>query len=221
MANARDSTEVERVAVVVLYDSVTGHIVHGHYCAVDAGAELPSREELEREAMEHFTRHAPKWKRLRPERLSFLHVDPAAFKTERSYKIEPRKRVLVEIRRPKLLVHKVPFEEEAQPERDIVPLGKGELPDPSLPDETLRREEATFGTARPPRVDPPSWFLELGRRRAAPAEVLRVLLERLADVTDLREAQLVVNEVGRGEGAGEVIRELITPDIITGLRARR
>ena len=119
--------------------------------------------------------------------------------------------------RPKLSVHGRSLAPDALVMRDPQASAAGELPEPRLPDEVRRREDASFGTGKPPKVNSPDWFLELGRRRAAPSEVIQVLLERLPDITDLRQAKLMINEIGRIESAGEVISRMITQDILSRL----
>jgi hypothetical protein len=81
-------------AVVVLYDPATGNIVHGHYCEADAGVEFPSREALEKTALEYAKRHAKKGADLT--KASVLHVDPKALQMDRKYRVDPALKKLVE-----------------------------------------------------------------------------------------------------------------------------
>jgi hypothetical protein len=81
-------------AVVVLYDPATGNIVHGHYCEADGGVEFPSREALEKTALEYARRHAKKG--VDVTKASFLHVDPKAFEMDRKYRVDPALKKLVE-----------------------------------------------------------------------------------------------------------------------------
>jgi hypothetical protein len=81
-------------AVVVLYDPATGSIVHGHYCEADAGSEFPSREELEKTALEFARRHARKG--VDVARAAILHVDPKALQMDRKYRVNPALKQLVE-----------------------------------------------------------------------------------------------------------------------------
>jgi hypothetical protein len=81
-------------AVVVLYDPATGNIVHGHYCEADAGVELPSREELEKTALEYAKRHAKKGVDL--PKAKVLHIDPKEFQMGRKYRVDPKLKKLVE-----------------------------------------------------------------------------------------------------------------------------
>jgi hypothetical protein len=101
MADRENTAEVERATAVALYDPANGSIVHTHYCAVDPGSELPERDDLEKEALEHFTRHASTSKRTsyKTEKLSFLHVNPETLRMDRSYKVDTKKRLLVEMRK--------------------------------------------------------------------------------------------------------------------------
>ncbi|HYU34805.1 MAG TPA: hypothetical protein VEW48_21865 [Thermoanaerobaculia bacterium] len=81
-------------AVVVLFDPATGTIVHGHYCEADAGVELPSREALEKTALEYARRHAKKGVDL--SKAKALHVDPKTFQMDRKYRVDPKLKKLVE-----------------------------------------------------------------------------------------------------------------------------
>jgi hypothetical protein len=82
-------------AIVVLYDPVSGDIVHGHYCEVDPGMELPSREELEKQALDHAQTHL-KPGGFDPAKASILHVDPGTFRMDRAYRVDPKAKLLIE-----------------------------------------------------------------------------------------------------------------------------
>lgn len=85
-------------ALVVLHDSANGKIAHVHYAGGDQGSKRPTRKAIEKEALEHATRVLSlKTKRFNVKRLSFLHVDPKTFKSDRVYKVDKRKRILVEV----------------------------------------------------------------------------------------------------------------------------
>ena len=101
-----------------------------------------------------------------------------------------------------------------------MPTAAGDVVEELLPDEDARREEAVFGTGKRPKVDPPSWFLELVRRGETPPEIVDLLRDQLPEIRDLRQAQLVVNELGRLEAAGEILRGAMTQDLINSLQAR-
>lgn len=93
--------ELERAAVVVLYDKATGKIVHVHYAIADTGSELGGPEILEREALAHATGHTghrPK-SHVDVQRLACLHGDARTLRMDgsRRYKVDPAKRVLVEV----------------------------------------------------------------------------------------------------------------------------
>lgn len=98
MARKR-KTDVERVKMVVLYDPVTGAIVHAHYAAADPGSELPGRQALERQAVEYAKRRGGMRDDVAVEKLPRLHVDPRAVRPDRAYKVDVRKRSLVAVSR--------------------------------------------------------------------------------------------------------------------------
>jgi len=92
------TSEGDTIAIVVLYDPRDGKIAHIHGSAVDAGSTLPDHATIEKEARDYLARYADKG-RPRTRKLSVLHVDPKSFKPRASYKVDPKKRVLVEAKR--------------------------------------------------------------------------------------------------------------------------
>lgn len=90
------SEEQARTAVVVLFDTTTGEIVHGHCHEAGEGAELPSPEELEKEAMEHVQRHARRGAAFDAKKSAFLHLNLSDFRTDRLYKVDIQTHKLVE-----------------------------------------------------------------------------------------------------------------------------
>jgi hypothetical protein len=101
MARERKAADVERVAIVLLYDPVSGAIVHAHYAAADPGSELPGRQALERQAVEHAKRRGAKRHGVAVEKLRRLHVAPREFRADRAYKVDVRTRSLVAVSRRK------------------------------------------------------------------------------------------------------------------------
>ena len=81
-------------AIVVLYDPVTGDIIHGHYCEADSSAELPSNEMLEKTAIESARRHAKKG--VDPSKAHVLHVDPGSFQMDHKYRVDPKLKKLID-----------------------------------------------------------------------------------------------------------------------------
>jgi hypothetical protein len=80
-------------AIVLLYDA-TGNVVHGHCRETDPGAEPPSKEALEKEALEHARRHAKKGVDL--SKASVLHVKAAMLRMDRKYRVDVALKKLVE-----------------------------------------------------------------------------------------------------------------------------
>lgn len=97
MEQPLNSTTAVRSAILVFYEPDTGEIVHGHYCEVPADAEMPGREALEKQALEHAQRHARKDRPFDPGKLAILHVDPRDFRMDRLYRVNRQKQKLVEI----------------------------------------------------------------------------------------------------------------------------
>ena len=61
------------LACRVIYDKVTGRIVHTHHTLVVPGAQAPSDEDIDRDAMSH----ASKVAKHAPSELAMLSVPPA------------------------------------------------------------------------------------------------------------------------------------------------
>jgi len=68
---------------------------HLHYCAGDPESKLPTREELERTAYERASHHARRVEG-KLSSLHVLHVEAQNFRMNALYKVDPKKRVLVE-----------------------------------------------------------------------------------------------------------------------------
>lgn len=87
--------EVEQWSMVVVYERATGRIVHRHQSVTFKGARAPDRETLERAAMEF----APANSKQVAKGWATLHVDPRSLKEEAEYKVDPRKKALIEVKR--------------------------------------------------------------------------------------------------------------------------
>lgn len=91
----RSVIAVEHWSMVVVYERATGRIVHRHQSVTFKGAQPPDRETLERAAVEFASPNSKQaakgW--------AALHVDPRSLKEEAEYKVDPRKKVLVEVKR--------------------------------------------------------------------------------------------------------------------------
>jgi hypothetical protein len=82
--------------LVVLYEAETGRIVHTHRVVTFQDGEIPDRSTLEKQALEQLRLAQPQVTK-RPE---FLHVAPTSMKADTLYKVDGRKKVLVEIPSP-------------------------------------------------------------------------------------------------------------------------
>jgi len=82
--------EVEACDMVVVYDRKTGAIRHTHECFTWRGGEHPSREAIEREAMEHAGRiHRELGE------VEALHVDPRTVELDALHHVDVNRRALV------------------------------------------------------------------------------------------------------------------------------
>jgi len=77
--------------MVVLYDP-NGNIVHTHESVNVQGGTHPSRDVIERDALEQAANAGRD-----TTNLSILHVDPNSLKTDANYKVDTIKGVLVEV----------------------------------------------------------------------------------------------------------------------------
>jgi hypothetical protein len=91
MEHVENPGEVEQWSVVVIYDSKTGAIVHKHECVTLRGGLHPSKEVLEKDALGQASQAGRATKGV-----SVLHVDPHSLKADTHYKVDTKKRVLVE-----------------------------------------------------------------------------------------------------------------------------
>lgn len=92
--------EVEKCEMVVVYDCESGTIKHIHRVFTWRGGEHPSREELEREAMEQAAEA-----HMDLDDVELLHVDPRTVPINVLLSVDVKERVLVatpadEVRRP-------------------------------------------------------------------------------------------------------------------------
>jgi hypothetical protein len=93
---------------VVLYDSTSGAIVHTHQCVSLGRAKHMAKSQLERTARQTMLHMAAG--RPLPKNVSVLHIDPHGIDTERHYRVDPKRRVLV-----KIPIRKPPVEVKAKP----------------------------------------------------------------------------------------------------------
>lgn len=113
----------------------------------------------------------------------------------------------------KLVIDDARVAADPQPERDLAPVGAAAVVEDPISKSDERREDAAFGSAVRPHVDPPPWFRELSRNRAAPEKVFDELVGRLPQLEDMRLVQSIVNEMGRLEMAADVVRRHLTAEM--------
>lgn len=118
------------------------------------------------------------------------------------------------------VIHKRVLALDPFPERDVRPTGAGGVAEDPIQKDDERRERAAFGSGRRRRVEPPAWFLELARSRAAPEKVFQTLIERLPQIKDSELVRLVVNEMGRVEAAEGVLKRNLTPEVASRLHPK-
>lgn len=75
---------------VLLYDPTTGHILHTHHQMTLQGQAPPDQRELEKDAVEHASRH-----HANAAQLGTLHVED--LKPYTFYKVDVHKRSLIEL----------------------------------------------------------------------------------------------------------------------------
>jgi hypothetical protein len=91
-----------------------------------------------------------------------------------------------------------------------------------LPDDPLTpAEERAAGPDRPVRPEPPDWFIDMLKRGASPSEILEKLRDRVLENEDLRQAQNIINDIGRLPGSGRLLRSFVTQDILNRLSRER
>jgi hypothetical protein len=96
MANAENAGEVEQWSMVVIYDPVSGDILHTHESMTLRGGTHPDKKALEKDARDHALRAGRD-----AGNASLLHVDPTGVKSGAQYKVDTKSPALVEIAQPK------------------------------------------------------------------------------------------------------------------------
>jgi hypothetical protein len=89
--------KMNRRAIVILYDPDSGNVVHGHCCEVDPGIELPTREELEKCALDQARTYQEKGG-LDSRKACVLHADPVTFHMYRHYRVDLKTKNLIEVK---------------------------------------------------------------------------------------------------------------------------
>jgi hypothetical protein len=118
---------------------------------------------------------------------------------------------------PQLIIRRASLPVDPLPERDVKPTGAGAVAEDPLDRNDERRERAAFGSGQRRKVEPPDWFLELARSRAAPDTVFQILSERLPEIEDPELLRLMVNEMGRLEEAQDSLKRHVTPEAVRRL----
>lgn len=87
----------ERWSMVLVYDPLTGDIVHAHHVVSAPGGAHPDRDALEQEAAEQTlrARNTPM------EAMAFLHVDPREIDSDSHYAVDVKSWSLVKTALPK------------------------------------------------------------------------------------------------------------------------
>ncbi len=80
----------------VVYDKVKGRILHVHHVLTIEGAQEASDSDVEKKAVELATSRG-----IKPAKISVLSVDPKLLESHARYKVDVKKRVLVELPRRK------------------------------------------------------------------------------------------------------------------------
>jgi len=87
--------EIEHESMVVLYEPRTGRIVHRHEVVSMRGAEHPDERTREADAREQLRLAQPDAE-ARVSAVEALHVEPSHWQADRYYRVDPKKRALVE-----------------------------------------------------------------------------------------------------------------------------
>ncbi len=84
--------KVESESTVVIFDALNGRIVHRHDVVTAEGGKHPDEKTRERDALAQMKHAQPEFTR----KTALLHVDPRALKARTLFKVDVKKRVLVE-----------------------------------------------------------------------------------------------------------------------------
>jgi hypothetical protein len=132
---------------------------------------------------------------------------------------------------PSVPVLKNPFKDigirEPPPEQDVTRMlmledtsGQGKPPTAvPRPFVTRHRASASIGTGLP-EFKRPAWVAKLTQANAPPAQVLDALDLRVAKAPSeaaLREAQIILNDIGRLQDGGKLVRGRLTQQMVDKL----
>ena len=90
-------------------------------------------------------------------------------------------------------------------------------PPPTLPDGFMKRQEIAAGPDYQTIVEPPRWFLDEIKKGAKPAAIIELLRRRVPKESNLREAQAVLNDIGRQPGGARIVRKVLTQRLFAEL----
>lgn len=87
--------EIEHESMVVLYEPRTGRIMHRHEVVSTKGARHPDERTREADAREQLRLAQPE----AAAGVEALHLEPSHWQADRAYRVDPKKRALVEVKR--------------------------------------------------------------------------------------------------------------------------
>jgi len=86
----------EHESLIIVYDPADGHIVHSHsHYDLTPGGQRADEKALEKEVLEIVSQHG-----IATSSVALLHVDPQSVNDSAFYKVDTRKRQLVEAPKP-------------------------------------------------------------------------------------------------------------------------
>jgi hypothetical protein len=88
------TVEVEQENMVVVHDPA-GKIVHVHHVVTFKGGAHPDQATRERDALDQMVTRRPA---LAKKKVAYLHVDPRSFDGATGFKVDVKKRTLVEVK---------------------------------------------------------------------------------------------------------------------------
>jgi hypothetical protein len=88
---------VEKLRTVVIYESVSGRIVHTHHAVTFVGGKSLPNEDLQTRALKLARDNMLRRGQSVPPRLMAIHVDPATITRGVQYRVDPKRRSLVVI----------------------------------------------------------------------------------------------------------------------------
>src|SRR6476619_901570 len=87
--------QVQQIRPVVIYESVSGRVVHTHHAITFVGGTSLSDQQLKHRALELLHETAARSGRKIPSRLEALQVDPRSVEPGVEYRVDPKQRSLV------------------------------------------------------------------------------------------------------------------------------